>query len=257
MIRTDKKILIIAHRGASHYAPENTMAAFQLAHEMKADMIELDVQLSKDGIPVVFHDAKLNNHSNGKGLVSAFTFNELYQLDAGKWFYIEFTGEKIPSLREVLTWAKGRIDVNIEIKKESVTDQISNGIEEKVIELVENFKMAHHTIISSFDYRAVQRVQMLMPEVATGLLYHKKRSDKRMPVELMEQYGATLFHCSRSEMKKNWLHQLQEAGKKFLIYTVNKEKDMVKWIEKGAFGIFSDKPDLLRNIANRYVSKSA
>lgn len=253
----EKNFLVIAHRGASYYAPENTMSAFRLAHKMNADMIELDVQLSKDGIPVVFHDAKLNRHSNGKGLVSSFLFDELQQLDAGKWFSIEFQGEKIPSLEEVLKWAAGKILVNIEIKKEAVSDSPEEGVEEKVVELVHQTDIKKNIIISSFDYRAIKRIKKMDSELLTGLLYDKKSSEKKGLLEMMDDFGADFFHCSKSEMSKKWRAELDGSGKRFMIYTVNRKKAIQKWIGKGAFGIFSDKPNLLREVADQNLSESA
>ncbi|MDZ7718497.1 MAG: glycerophosphodiester phosphodiesterase family protein [Balneolaceae bacterium] len=253
----EKKFLVIAHRGASHYAPENTISAFKLAHKMKADMIELDVQLSKDGVPVVFHDYKLNRHSNGNGVVSSFLFDELQQLDAGKWFSIEFMGEKIPSLEEVLRWAAGKILVNIEIKKEAVGDLQEGGVEEKVAELVHQLGMERNVIISSFDYRAVDRTKKIAPEMLTGLLYHQKKRDNQTPVELLKKYEADFFHCSKSEMSNKWRMELKSSEKRFLIYTVNRKKAMRRWIENGAFGIFSNRPDQLRAVVEEYFEKSA
>lgn len=253
----EKQFLVIAHRGASHYAPENTMAAFRMAWKMKADMIELDVQLSKDGIPVVFHDARLDKHSNGKGLVSSFLFDELQQLDAGKWFSVEFMGEKIPPLEQVLKWAPGKILVNIEIKTEAVGESQEGGIEQKVIHWVKETAMEKSVIISSFDYRAIDRIKKMAPDLLTGLLYEKKSSTKRGPVELLQDYQADFFHCSKSEMGKKWRSQLYDAQKRYLIYTVNRKKTMQKWIENGAFGIFSDKPDVLRKVAAEIFEASA
>lgn len=241
----EKKFLAIAHRGASYYAPENTMAAFKMAWQMKADMIELDVQISKDGVPVVFHDAKLDNHSNGKGLVSSFLFDELQQLDAGRWFSDEFIGEKIPSLETVLKWAAGKIMINIEIKREAVKDSPKGIVEKKIVELVKKSEMEKNVIISSFDYQAVKRIKNTDGNILTGLLFDKKSSAKQGPLELLKKYQADFFHCSKSEMKSKWIKQLRESEKKFMIYTLNRKKPMQKWIEKGAFGIFSDKPDVL------------
>src|SRR3712207_5048900 len=108
---------IMAHRGAAAYAPENTIAAFTKAIEMKADAIELDIHLSKDDHIVVIHDEKVDRTTNGKGLVMEFTLEELKRLDAGSWFNKEFKNEKIPTLREVLELvAYKNIDLNIEIK---------------------------------------------------------------------------------------------------------------------------------------------
>ncbi len=253
----DKEFLVIAHRGASYYAPENTMSAFRMADEMNADMIELDVQLSKDGIPVVFHDAKLNRHTNGKGFISSFLFNELRQLDAGKWFSIEYQGEKIPSLKEVLEWTSGKMMVNIEIKREAVSDSVDGGVEEKVVELVRQTGMEKQVIISSFDYRAVKRIKKIEPQIFTGLLYHKKSSKKSSPIQLMKDSVADFFHCSKSEMNNKWRTELESEGKRFLIYTVNRKSEMKKWIKKGAFGIFSDKPNLLREVTDQNLRESA
>src|SRR5690625_5759796 len=108
--------MVIAHRGARYAAPENTFAAFTLAAGMKADMIELDAQLSADGIPVVFHDDQLDDRSNGTGLISDLELREIKKLDDGFWYSPEFSVERIALLDEIMKWAKGRIMLTIEIK---------------------------------------------------------------------------------------------------------------------------------------------
>jgi len=118
----------IAHRGASYYAPENTMASFKLASEMNADMIELDVTLTRDNIPVVFHDRKLSRTTDGKGNISRYLLRELRELDAGLWFSELYKGTRIPTLEEVLEWASGTIALNIEIKKEAVSGNHKIGV---------------------------------------------------------------------------------------------------------------------------------
>ncbi|MDZ7689984.1 MAG: glycerophosphodiester phosphodiesterase family protein [Balneolaceae bacterium] len=144
--------IIIAHRGASAYYPENTMAAFRGAVDMGAEMIELDILLSKDGVPVAFHDARLGSHTNGSGRLENYTLEQLKQLDAGAWFDAKFTGQRIPTLDEVLEFAKGKIALNIEIKTEAVTDELHGGVEEKSIALVQKYGMEDHVLFSSFDY---------------------------------------------------------------------------------------------------------
>ncbi len=243
-----KDFLVIAHRGASYDAPENTFAAFQLAHRLKADMIELDVQLSSDGIPVVFHDARLDNKTNGKGAVSDYCLRELRMLDAGSWFSASFIDERILSLAEVLDWAQNKIALNIEIKPEAVTHNAQNGIEEKTTRLVKEFGMEKKVIISSFDYRAIRRIKTFSPLMKTGLLYHKKGSKEKDYAKLTDQYGADFFHCSRSEIAANSVNSLLNAGIPFLIYTVNSANIMRKLIRIGASGIFTDKPGLLRRV---------
>ena len=97
---------IYAHRGASKYAPENTMPAFQLALDMNADGIETDVQLTKDGVPILIHDEKLKRTTTGSGYVKDYTLEELQQLDAGSWFDATFTGTKLITLEQLLQWIK-------------------------------------------------------------------------------------------------------------------------------------------------------
>lgn len=106
----------IAHRGASGYAPENTFAAFDIAAEMNADFIELDVQLTKDGQIVVIHDDKVDRTTDGSGFVKDFTLKKLQSLDAGSWYGAEFKGERIPLLEEVLKRYHSEIGFLIELK---------------------------------------------------------------------------------------------------------------------------------------------
>ena len=153
-----KRFYTIAHRGASAYYPENTMSAFKAAVDMKADMIELDVLLSKDNIPVVFHDERLDEKTNGSGLVCDHTLSDLKKHDAGSWFDTKFKNERIPTLREVLEFSRNRILVNIEIKPEVVTEKEESGIVKLVLNLVEELGMEEVVMISSFDYRVLERL---------------------------------------------------------------------------------------------------
>jgi glycerophosphoryl diester phosphodiesterase len=251
----NKPFLVIAHRGASYDAPENTMSAFELAHRRQADMIELDVQLSKDSVPVVFHDDSLNKKSTGKGPVHSLTVKELKQLDSGSWYSSEFAGEQILLLEEVLAWAKGKILLNIEIKPESVSDQADGGVEEKVIQLVKDFQMEQQVLISSFHYLALIRLKKIEPQIFTGLLYYKKISQGYSPLELLDMYKADFFHCSRRELIHNWADQLQQSDRHFLIYTVNSPRQMRMFIKMGAYGIFSDKPGLLKDVTEEHFQQ--
>src|SRR6266850_7844739 len=130
-----KPPLIIAHRGASGDAPENTMAAFRLAMDSGADMIELDLHLSKDSALVVCHDSKLNRTARIKKTIKQLTLKELKKLDVGSWFHPRFSGETIPTLEEVLKLTVNRIALNIEIKQGS---SLYPGIEKQLIELLES-----------------------------------------------------------------------------------------------------------------------
>ena len=243
--------LTIAHRGASAYYPENTMAAFRGALEMEADMIELDVLLSKDGQVVVIHDATLKRTTNGKGKVAEKTFNELRKLDAGSWFAKKFKDEKIPHLREVLEFAKDSIAVNIEIKTEAVTEKAEGGIEEKALNLVKELNMDDQVVFSSFDYRALRHLRKLDSDIPTAVLYNKKQSPNVMPAHLADSLQTDLFNCSYRQLNTKWLRDASRDTLPILVYTVNRELRMETLLKQGVKGIFSDKPDILKKSAQR------
>jgi glycerophosphoryl diester phosphodiesterase len=160
--------LILAHRGASRRAPENTMAAFRLAAQLGADGIELDVQLSKDGEAVVMHDSRVDRTSDGHGRVADLTLAELRALDAGGWVAPEFAGERIPTLAEVLYELGPRLVLNVELKTAGL---FGGGLEVEVVRLVEDAGLGERVILSSFDPLALWRVRRLNPHLSTGLLY--------------------------------------------------------------------------------------
>ena len=247
--------VIIAHRGASAYYPENTMAAFRGAVDMTAEMIELDVMLSKDGVPVVFHDERLNVHTDGRGKVSNHTVKELKKLDAGSWFSEEFSGQKIPTLEEVLKFAADKIALNIEIKTEAVSDQLHNGVEEKSLELVEKYGMEEHVLFSSFDYRAVEHLRELDSDISVALLHNNYRYNRKLPYELVQRYKADAFNCSYRQLTKRRLANLREHDIPTFIYTVDAQSRMRKLITAGVTGIFTNKPDLLRSVVEDYHQK--
>lgn len=247
---------IIAHRGASFYYPENTMAAFEGAVEMKAEMIEFDVMLSRDGVPVVFHDEKLRAHTNGRGFVKYHTVEELQQLDAGSWYDTRFDDQYIPTLEEVLDFASGTIAVNIEIKKEAVTDRRDGGVAEKCLELVRKFGMEEYVLFSSFDYRALRHLREMDSEVPVALLYNRMQSQRRLPHELIDKYKADAFNCNYRQYNRKRIASLRKHGIPSFVYTVDTESRMRKLIAAGVNGIFTNKPDLLRRVVEDYRENS-
>ena len=139
--------LSIGHRGASAYAPENTMAAFRKAYQIGADGIELDVQLSKDNHVIIMHDYRLDRTTTGKGLVSKKTLKELKSLDAGQWFSKDFKSEPILTLRELFEFAKGKMLVNIELKKTRQPLKLAYAVKS----LVDEYDMLNDCLLTSFD----------------------------------------------------------------------------------------------------------
>ena len=167
MVDQIRKPLIIAHRGACSYSPENTMAAFGLALEQNADGIELDAKLSRDGQVVVIHDQTVDRTTNGTGKVRDLTLSELQKLDAGSRFSNEFKGEKIPSLEEVLRGFGTRFLINVELTSYTTPGDL---LPEKVARLIKNSGVKENIIFSSFHPVVLHRIMTLMPEVPAGLL---------------------------------------------------------------------------------------
>ncbi len=147
---------IIAHRGASRYAPENSFPAFKLAYEMKADGIETDVQLTKDNIPVLFHDESLKRIFGEKGWVNQYTLEQLKQLDMGKSFHPKFTGTSILSLEEFLAWIKDKpLMLHLELKNNKIEYK---NLEEITYQLIEQYQMTDRTYFSTFSNKSITRL---------------------------------------------------------------------------------------------------
>jgi glycerophosphoryl diester phosphodiesterase len=161
-------VLRVGHRGAKGHAPENTFASFNLAMEMGVNAVETDVHLSKDGEVVLIHDHTVDRTTDGRGFVKDMTLRELKQLDAGSWYDIRFAGQRIPTLSELLEWARDRVGVAIEIKNGPI---YYPGIAEKVIRLLKDQSMERQAILISFDHLVLREAKMIAPDVATGILY--------------------------------------------------------------------------------------
>jgi glycerophosphoryl diester phosphodiesterase len=155
--------IVAAHRGARHQAPENTLAAFEAAFGLGAKAIELDVQLTRDGQVVVFHDWRLERTSNGHGLLRDHTLASLRTLDAGSWFAPEFAHERIPLLAEVLSALPAEVIVNVELKPGHLEDV---GFERRVAELVQAHHLEQRVVFASFDHVAIQRIKRIAPHIA-------------------------------------------------------------------------------------------
>ncbi len=162
---------VVAHRGASALAPENTLAAFDKAVEAKADVIELDVYLSSDGHVVVIHDKCLWRTTKTVGAVDRRTLADLKTLDAGRWFGPEFTGESIPTLAEVLDWAREQhpaMCLMVEFKRGS--KHLERGLVEKSVQLINEREMAESVIFISSHHSFLMRARQVAPEIATGVI---------------------------------------------------------------------------------------
>ncbi len=230
--------LLIAHRGLSARHPENTISAFRAAIEAGAEMVELDVTLSSDGRVVVLHDATLERTTSGTGRPAEFPLATLKKLDAGSWFAPGFTGEKIPTLAEVLDLVRGRCAVNIEIKAEAVSSSPEGGIEEKVIARVRERRMEEEVLVSSFDPTSITRVKKLAPAVMTAVLYGREIDFD--PAALISRLSADGLNMKRLHVKSEIVRAVQRAGFFLCVYTVDDPKELAKLSDLGVNGIFTN-----------------
>jgi glycerophosphoryl diester phosphodiesterase len=167
--------LIIAHRGDSANRPENTLSACKEALSLGADIVEVDVQLTKDGHVVVLHDVTVNRTTDGTGSVRDMTLAEVKKLTAGcpRRFGVQYKDEKIPTLGEVLDLARGKAKIMIEIKRESVSAE-DDAIESKVMAEIEKRRLQKEAIVISFERRSLLRCRKLQPDVRRGHVFYRE-----------------------------------------------------------------------------------
>jgi len=239
------KPAIFAHRGASTHAPENTMAAFNLAIQQKADGIELDAKLSADGYVVVIHDQGVERTTTSNGRVKDLPLATLLEMDAGSHFDIEFKGEPIPSLNKVFEALGGQIFINIELTNyTSLFDQLP----EKVADLVIRHDLAKSVMFSSFNPVALRRIKRLLPGVPLGLLARgrnqgaiaRKLGKYLVPYQVLQP--------AWSDATPELIRRVHLAGRQIFVYTVNQAKDMREMLLLGVDGIYTDDPLLARRV---------
>lgn len=231
---------IFAHRGASGYAPENTMEAFELAVKQKADGIELDVQLSKDGVPVVIHDETIDRVTGGHGFVKDFTLEELKAFSVLSEKFADYKNAKIPTLEEVLAYAKKTgLCVNIELKTGIYWYP---EIEEKTLELVKKTGMEDRVIYSSFNHYSIQRMKKIVPQAETAYLYSDVilQVDKYAKETGVDGLHPAVYHVKMADFLKEYL----QSGLKVRVWTVNREEDMEELIRAGVTAVITNYPDI-------------
>ncbi len=239
--------LIIAHRGASGEAPENTLAAFQLALEQGCDGIELDIHLTKDGQLAVIHDENIKRTTNGEGLIGDMTTAEFKKYDAGSWFSNKYKGERIPLLEEVFELVPRDILVNIEIKN---IPSFYKGIEEKLLNLLLRYKRVDNVIVSSFDHQCLYRLKMLNRNIKIGLLYFENVEDH---VGFAKLFGLPVesLHPDQRALRAEDVRKMIENGIKVFPWTCNSEESMKRMIHYGVSGIITNYPARLKSLIER------
>ncbi|MFQ5813561.1 MAG: glycerophosphodiester phosphodiesterase [Anaerolineae bacterium] len=239
------RVLNFAHRGASHDAPQNTLAAFRLAREMGADGVELDVQVSKDGEAVVIHDFTVDATTDGQGRVADKTLAELKELDAGSWFDARFTSQRIPTLQEVIIVLGHQLLLNIELKTRVFG---SAGLVSEVVRLIEDHNLVHRAIVSSFNPLALRRVKRLNPRINTGLIYYFDLPAHLLRSGLLFLTGSNALNPEKRLVTREYMDWARERGYRVNSWTVDEPAEMKRLISLGVDSIITNRPDVLREI---------
>lgn len=247
----------VAHRGGSLLAPENTLAAFRNALTMSVDAVELDVQMSRDGQAIVFHDATVDRLTDGTGNILDLDFADLRSLNAaahfpGGWPQVE----QIPTLREVLTLAKGRVQIYIEIKLAERDNAYWRypKIVETVVSEVRAAKMINKVLIISFDWQTLLNVKKLEPHLTTGALVSRKlwSPDDSNTVENLckrvTAIGCNWINIDRKIFTTDMLPTLRANGFKLGLWTVNSLDELRLLAANGVDSLTTDRPDFFEGL---------
>ena len=246
------KPLIIAHRGASDLAPENTLAAFRRAIADGAEGIEFDVRLSKDGEPVVFHDATLRRISDRKNLVSSLTAEELREIDVGSWFSRrkknhsngDFSGERIPTLFETLDFLKdfkGLIYIELKCRASEI-EKLSKA----VCNAISRSPLLPQIIVKSFQLETIPHVKKLCPEVKTAALFAPKlrtilRKEKRL-VQIAHEIGADILSVHFTLATRQLMKKAEKRDLPVTIWTANHPRWVRRAFDLGIFAVITNNP---------------
>lgn len=216
----------IAHRGASAYEPENTLASFKKAIDMNADMIEFDVRCTQDSQLVVIHDKKVDRTTDGSGLVGHKTLSELKELDAGN-------GEKIPTLDEVLELFRGKIRFAIELKE--------NGVEDKIVKQIKKHGLEEDSFVISYRPNRLKVIKYLEPSIKTGLISFSSMNFIKNALNC----GADAVAPFHWFVSNNTVQKARENGLHLFTYVVDESVKARVLRERGVQGIVTNRPDVL------------
>lgn len=234
---------VLGHRGAKGHAPENTLVSFEKAIALGATMVELDIHLSKDGELIVMHDADVRRTTNGSGLIADLTLAEIKRLDAGAWFGPEFAGQKVPTLAEVIGLIKGRMLLNIEIKKGAAR---YDGIAARMVETLLEHDFVDDVVVSSFEREYLRETRQALDRVQTALLYQKPQEN--VCQEAVDE-GWTAIHPNLKLVDQALVEDAHARCLGVRAWNPNEVELMIPLLDLGVDGIGTDFPERLRELA--------
>lgn len=249
--KNDDKVMVVAHRGSSGTAPENSMTAIREALSASAQMIEVDIRVTADQQVVLFHDSTLDRTSDGHGKINNLTLDEIKNLDCGSWFDERFGGEQIPLLREALALIKGRSYLNIEIKPPQPEEDFLQRID-TLFAIIRRFNYSDKTLFSSFHYPSLHYLKLLDPSLQTAAIL--KPENDLPPSIIIRETGSNALVCSLDQLTPSSCRDLKTNKIIFGVYTVNNGQDLEKALAAGARAIVTNFPrkmsELLTGSAN-------
>jgi glycerophosphoryl diester phosphodiesterase len=260
-----KKPLIIAHRGASALAPENTFAAFRKAISDGAEGIEFDVRLSKDGVVVVFHDATLARLSNRKNLVSSLTAEELQKIDVGSWFTRrktnhsngDFSDETIPTLEQLLDFLKDfKGLIYIELKcREAETEKLVKA----VCKIISDSHLLPQIVVKSFQLEVIPHIRRSCPKAKTAALFAPKimtilRKEKRL-VNIAHEIGADMISVHFSLATRKLMKKAEKRALPVTIWTADNPRWVKRAFDLGLFAVITNNPANLLAKKQEYINR--
>ncbi len=243
---------VVAHRGDSARAPENTTAAFQRAIAAGIPMIELDIQLSKDGELIVIHDPTLERTTNGTGMVHAHTVTHLKQLDAGSWFAPEFANQRLLLLPEALEQLLPHSYVNIEIKPPVLPEHFPLKVQ-RAAEIVQALDAFPFILFSSFHYPSLQWLHHHFPAAHTAPI--RIPGDRTLPSKLLRQYHGAAFVAELHSLSAEDLEDIAHHHIFAAYYTINSEADLYRAIEQHATALVSDNAVHIHQILQQWLER--
>lgn len=238
--------LVFAHRGASAHAPENTLAAFEIAIQQKADFIELDAKLTRDQQVVVIHDRTLERTTDGKGVVSDLPLAALRELNASHNFQPHYPRQVIPTLEEVFQLCRGNIRINIELSNYYTP---LDNLPEAVASLINRYQEQDNLLVSAFHPLPLRKFHQLCPGISLGFLARQGFQgflSRGWLGRALVPYDA--LHPEKSDVTPGLVRTARKLGHKINPFTVNDPRVMAKLISMGVDGLITDDPQLARQV---------
>ncbi len=255
----ERGVVDVAHRGSSGQAPENTVAAVELALAQHASFVEVDVQRSADGELVIMHDTGLARTTDVEQVfpdrapwnVGDFTLDELRQLDAGSWFAAEYAGEPVPTLREVVESIGNRAGLLLELKSPALYPGIETEVDKELRSVpgyVDSAVRGDRLVVQSFDHDSMRAYDSLAPEVPTALLFGSRPTE----AQLDEAAGwAEQINPSYRVTDRALVEDVHDRGMRISVYTIDSGSLMRRYVDMGVDGIITNYPVVLRDVLRR------